>query len=282
MPEAPTLPSVADQPISVILLAYNDAPHLESVVDAWVRQLDELGRAYEVIVVDDGSTDRTAALAESLRSRIASLVFERHEQSTGIGAALRTGIGVAKHPLLFYTTADQQYQPGDLPPFLSEIDKVHLVPGFRRWQTVPVVARLIGLAYRVVAKVLFDLAPTPLPGWLGWKEQLHRIAVRILFGVRTLDVNCAYMMCRREIFKHLPIQSSGSFVHAEILAKANFLGKVIAEDIPVNYRARTDDGRPSLRRADGYRVFTNPDFGAPPPATPGTSSDTTSAKLVSG
>jgi glycosyltransferase involved in cell wall biosynthesis len=277
MPDVPTLPSVADQPLSVILLAHNDAVHLEAVVVAWAKQLNGLQRNYEIIVVDDGSTDSTAALAGSLSAQLPLLSVKRHDNTLGIAAALRTGVAVAKHPLLFYTTADQQYQPRDLPPFLSEIDKVHLVPGFRRWQEVPFLPRVLGAAYRIAAKVLFDLSPTPLPGWLGWKEHAYRTVVRVLFGVRTLDLNCAYLMCRREIFTHLPIQSNGPFVHAEILAKANFLGYVLAEEIPISFQPRSDDGRPSRRQADGYLVFANPEFSATTPATPFTLEDKAAA-----
>jgi glycosyltransferase involved in cell wall biosynthesis len=273
MPEVPILPAVADQPLSVILLAYNDAAHLETVLNAWVKQLDALSRAYEVIVVDDGSTDGTAAMAESLGARMPFLKVAHHDKSLGLGAALRTGLAAAKHPVLFYTMADQQYQPGDLSAFLSEVDKVHLVPGFRRWQTVPLVPRILGAAYRLVARALFDLAPTPLPGWLGWREHVYRAVVRVLFGVRTLDLNCAYMLCRREIFHHLPIQSDGPFVHAEIVAKANFLGMVLAEEIPISYRPRAFDGRASRRFADGYLVFSNPDFDVTTQGTPGAPGD---------
>jgi glycosyltransferase involved in cell wall biosynthesis len=267
MPDVPTLPTVSDQPLSVILLAYNDAVHLEAVVAAWAKQLDGLQRAYEIIVVDDGSTDGTAALAGSLSAELPLLSVKRHEKSSGIGASLRTGIAAVKHPLLFYTTADRQYQPRDLPAFLSEIDKVHLVPGFRRWQEVPSLPRVLGAVFRMAAKVLFDLSPTPLPGWLGWRDNLYRAVVRILFGVRTLDLNCAYMICRREIFAHLPIQSDGPFVHAEILAKANFLGFVLAEEIPISYQPRSDDDRPPRWSADGYLVFSNPYFSGTTPAT---------------
>jgi glycosyltransferase involved in cell wall biosynthesis len=268
MPDVPTLPSVSDQPLSLILLAYNDAAHLEAVVDAWAKLLHGLQRTYEIIVVDDCSSDGTAALAGSLSAQMPLLSVKRHKKTSGIGAALRTAVTAAKHPLFFYTTADPQYQPRDLPAFLSEIDKVHLVPGFRRWQEVPFLPRVFGVAFRIAAKVLFDLSPTPLPGWLGWRDHLYRTVVRILFGVRTLDLNCAYMICRREIFAHLPIQSDGPFVHAEILAKANFLGYVLAEEIPISCQPRSDDDRPSRRRADGYRVFSNPDFSATTPSTP--------------
>jgi glycosyltransferase involved in cell wall biosynthesis len=268
MPEPPTLPPIADQPLSLVLSAYNDGAYLEEVLDAWVRTLDGLNRPYEILLVDDGSADGTAARAESLRAKCPALRALRHEEPYGIGAALRTGFGQARHPLLLYTTADRQYQPADLAALLREIDKVHLVSGFRRWQPVPLVLRILGMVYRILARVAFDLAPAPLPGWLGWRDHAYRWLCRAVFGLRLQDLKCFFVLCRREVLTQFPIQSDGPFVQTEILAKANFLACLIAEETPVTHAPRRDDGRPPNWWSEGWRVFRDPEFGAIAPAPP--------------
>jgi glycosyltransferase involved in cell wall biosynthesis len=270
MPEPPILPPIADQPLSVVLTAYNDAAQLEDVLDAWARTLDGLNRPYEILLVDDGSADGTAAKAESLVAKYPALRVLRLEKPAGIGAALRTGIGQARHPLLFYTTADRQYQPADLAALLGEIDKVHLASGYRRWQPVPIALRILGGIYRIAARIVFDLAPVPLPGWLGWRDHAYRFLCRVVFGLRSQDLKCFYLLCRREILTQFPIQSDGPFVQTEILAKANFLACVIAEEVqlPVAHTPRREDGRPPNWWSEGWSVFSHPEFGAaaPPPA----------------
>jgi glycosyltransferase involved in cell wall biosynthesis len=270
MPEPPTLPPIADQPISLVLTAYKDAAYLEEVLDSWVRMLDGLNRAYEILLVDDGSGDGTAAKAESLTAKYPALSVLRHEKPFGIGAALRTGLGQARHPLLMYTTADRQYQPADLAALLREIDKVHVASGYRRWQPVPLALRILGWVYRILARVVFDLAPAPLPGWLGWRDHAYRWLCRAVFGLRLQDLKCFFTLCRREILTQLPIQSDGPFVQTEILAKANFLACLIAEEAPVTHAPRGDDGRPPNWWSEGWLVFTRPEFGvaAPPRAGP--------------
>ncbi len=267
MPELTPLPPVADQPISAVLLAHNDAPTLEAVVGEWAAVLDGLNRDYELLLVDDGSTDNTAAVAEALAARFPRLRLLRHAEHRGRGAALRTALAAATKPLLLYTTADRQYQPADLPRLLAEIDKVHIVSGFRLWQPVPTALRWLGRAWRLFLRLLLGLSAEPLPGWLGRREHLYRALCRVVFGLRLQDVNCAYRLCRREIFVRIPIQSEGDFVHTEVLAKANFLGCYMNDEVTVAHRPR-EGAAPERMWQDGKRVFARPDFGPPvlPPA----------------
>src|SRR6266540_382023 len=117
MPDHPPLPPIATEPLSLVLLAHNAEPHLEEAVAGWVAYLGGhgrerevvLGREFEIILVDDGSSDRTAALAEGVVGRVL-----RHETQRGLGAALRTGLAAARHPLVACCPCDRQFQPQDL------------------------------------------------------------------------------------------------------------------------------------------------------------------------
>src|SRR5262249_46653834 len=148
----------------------------------------------------------------------------RHGERRGDGAALRTALGTARYPLLFYTACDPRYRPADLRRLLKEIDRVHLVSGYRAGRPVPRFWRWVGAVRRGRGRVVLAHAAPPLPGWLGWKRHFGRLLVRMFFGVRNQDVTCPFRLVRRSIFGRIPLQSDGGFVHVEILAKANFLG----------------------------------------------------------
>jgi glycosyltransferase involved in cell wall biosynthesis len=266
MPEPTPLPPVATQPLSVVLLAHNDAAHLEKVVSDWLAYLDGLQREYEVILVDDGSTDGTGGRAAGLAERRGRLHVIRHPTHQGEGAALRSGLARARYPLVFYTLCDPRYRPNDLEKLLKHIDQVHLISGYRAGRPVPLFLRAAGLFWRVVCRVLLSYKPERLPGWLGWKGHAGRMLVRVLFGVRYHDVACPYRLFRRDILPRIPIQSHGSFAHVELLAKANALGHYLGEEVPLTSASpEATPGHPgdSIGQlfAEGYRLLNHPDFG---------------------
>jgi glycosyltransferase involved in cell wall biosynthesis len=280
MPEPPPLPPIATQPLSVVLLAHDARPHLEVVVAEWLAFLSGLGRDFELIVVE-GSTDGTADLKTPLTEH-PRVRFLRHAKAQGEGAALRTALAEAHHPLLAYAPCDPRYPPADLQRLLSkvahpekpgpEIDHVHLMSGYRAGRRVPLLWRLLGAVGRAVSRVLFSHAPAPLPGWLGWRRHAAGLLLRWLFGVRYRDAASPFRLLRREILTRIPLQSDGPFVHVEIVAKANFLGHVLGEEVPLQV-APDDRTAPagSLREmlAEAHRLFYHPDFGPPTPgATP--------------
>jgi glycosyltransferase involved in cell wall biosynthesis len=210
--------------------------------------------------------DDTTQRADGLRDKISRLEVLRHESPAGVGAALRTALAFAKHPLFFYTLCDPRYRPDDLPRMLKAIDPVHCVAGYRAGRSVPLLWRTAGLCSRLLCRVILSAAPAPLPGWLGWRGHAAGLLARVFFGVRNRDVLCPYRLLRREIFARMPLQSNGPFVHIEILAKANFLGCILSEDVPlgdanrpVQAEARDDPGENFFK--DFRRVLDRPDFG---------------------
>src|SRR5947209_3265243 len=153
MPAIPTLPPIANEPLSVVLLAHNAAPHAAQVVEAWLRFLEGLCRDYELLFVDDGSSDGTRSIVQSLAAKQPRLRVLRHESHRGHGAALRTALAEAHRPLFFSTLCEPAYQPGDLGKLLNrrpdpskpdrEIDQVHLVSGYRAGVKMPGALRVL-------------------------------------------------------------------------------------------------------------------------------------------
>jgi glycosyltransferase involved in cell wall biosynthesis len=261
MPELPSLPPVATQPLSLVLLAHNAEAHVAGVVEGWRQTLAARNVPFEIILVDDGSSDRTAALAGELPE----VKLLRHDKARGIGAALRTGLEATTHPLLACALCDPAYRPVELARFLAEIDKVHFLTGFRAATPVPGPLRFLGKITRLLSQVIFSGAPPRLAGWLGWRGHFGALLARVFFGVRLRDVGCPYRVFRREVLARSPLQSDGSFALAEQLAKVNFAGHVFGEEIPLPVSQASSWPRQTSGQVlrEAYRVFSHPSFGPP-------------------
>jgi glycosyltransferase involved in cell wall biosynthesis len=258
---------IASSPLTVILPAHNAEACVAESVRAWTEFLDSLERDYEIILVDDGSSDGTAKAAAELAEQRSRLKVLTHSSPHGFGACLRTGLAAARHLLVCYSTcgatpaARQAYQPRELQRLLDRIDRVDLVSGYRAGRPLPPLLRAAGFLWRWFVRIVFGIPLDPLPGWLGGKACAYQKLIRLLFGVRIGDIDSAFKLFRREIFDKIPIQSDGEFVHAEILAKANFIGCLMDEvELEEAAEWRSDPRRFSELR----EVFRFPKFG---PAT---------------
>jgi len=253
-------PPIAYAALSVVLPLSNVEAVLQDVVARWGALLKSLERDYEILLVDDGSSDGSAALADALAKEQPRIRVLKHTKPCGIGAALRTGITAARQPLLVYAPCDPRYHPEDLKRLLECIDIRDIVAGCRGARPAPWLVRCFELVYRCVVRVLFGVPLERRPGWLGWKSRLFHRGMLLCAGVRLNDINCPFKLFRREIFGRIPIQSDGPFVHAEILAEANYLSCIMGE---TSIAGPTDDVSPSLwpLLKEGYRVLRDAEFG---------------------
>jgi len=181
--------------VSVVLPAYNEE---ENIADAVNRALEALARVtddFEIIVVNDGSTDRTDAVADALVQQHHPRVrLVNHRTNAGYGATIRTGFHFAKRDLVFYTDADNQFDISEIAYFIPLIDEYDVIIGFR--------------VYR------YDSVLRCMASWI-----YNRI-VRILFRVRVRDVDCSFKLLRREVLEKLTIECTDFFVDTELVAKA--------------------------------------------------------------
>ena len=189
--------------ISAVLPAYNEEQVIAASVGAMVEMLESLGADYEVIVVDDGSRDRTAEIVADLGRPNPRVRVVSHPQNRGYGAALWTGFTSATKELVFLTDGDKQFDVAELREFLPLLEGADLVIGYRKPRADPLLRRL--------------------NGW-GWNA-----LVRLLFGYTARDVDCAFKLFRRRLLDRVDVHATGATFSAELLVKARRLGFVVRE-----------------------------------------------------
>jgi glycosyltransferase involved in cell wall biosynthesis len=190
--------------LSVVLPAYNEELNIASAVERCLNVLPQLAREYEVIVVDDGSRDATAQVAQRLvdehHPRVRLL---RHQVNQGYGAAIATGFRRARHDFLFYTDSDNQFDVSELEWFLPLAEQHDVVVGFRVYRYDRVLRSILSWCY-------------------------NRL-VNVLFRVRVRDVDCAFKLFRREVIDKIDLESTDFFIDTELVARARKWNFRIAE-----------------------------------------------------
>jgi glycosyltransferase involved in cell wall biosynthesis len=191
--------------VSVFFPAYNDAPSLPALIAKAFDVLEASGRDYEVIVVNDGSRDRTAEVLDELRARYGPrLRVVTHAVNRGYGGALRSGFAAATKDLVFYTDGDGQYDVGELPKLLAAMSPdVGLVNGYKLERNDPRHRILIGYLYNKFA--------------------------RFVFGIRIRDVDCDFRLVRRDLVEQVHLTATSGVICVELVRKLELTGCNVVE-----------------------------------------------------
>ena len=198
--------------ISVFFPCYNEQDNVKRVAAKAVEVLEAMGADFEVIIVNDGSADKTGQVADSVARADKRVRVVHHPQNRGYGAALQSGIRAAQKNYIFFTDGDGQFDIGEIQLLLPFIEQSDIVCGYRLNRKDPFMRKL--------------------NGWMWTK------LVCMLFGMRIRDIDCAFKMFRREVFDGMKLSSTGALISAEILARATRQGCRIAE-VGVHHYPRT-------------------------------------------
>lgn len=205
--------------VSLVLPAWNEADGLEHALRDARASLDALVDAavigrYEVVVVDDGSTDATAAIATAEATADPRIRLVSHDRNRGVGAGLRTGLEAASLEYVVSTDAD-------MPVDLAEIG--------------PALGVLRDEGVDVVAGRRIERNGDGLVRWICTEG--YDLVVSAAIGVRVDDVNFAFKVARTDLLRSLDLHSDGAFVDAELIGSALLMGHEVRV-VPMTYRPR--------------------------------------------
>ena len=199
--------------ISLVLPAYNEAGNIEPMVAEATPALEANADSHEIIVVDDGSADETAAETRQVMVSYPNVRLIEHPVNKGFGAAVFSGFTSAQKDWIFYVDADRQFVLSELERFVPYMDKADLIAGYRAPRRDPFMRVFYGK---------------------GWSA-----LCTLMFGYTVRDVDCGFKLFRREIIENLApqIASRGATFSIEWLARAKRAGYRFVE-LPVTHQPR--------------------------------------------
>jgi len=198
--------------ITAFFPAYNDGGTISSMVISALITLRGVTDDFEIIVINDGSSDYTGEMLEELSRVYPEVRIVNHPTNKGYGSALRTGFSAAKKEWIFYTDGDAQYYPRELVRLVQAVRRdTDVVNGYKISRQDPLHRIFIGRLY-------------------------HHI-VRILFGFRLRDVDCDFRLMRRKIFDEVQLHSTSGTICLEMVKKFQDAGYKF-EEVPVHHYHR--------------------------------------------
>lgn len=190
--------------LSIFFPFWNEEQNLESVIRKAVPVAEKVAEKWEIIMVDDGSSDKTLKIARKLAKEDKRLIAVAHDRNRGYGAALKTGFTTARYNLVVFNDGDGQFDLREIDKFLEKISKSDLVIGFRK--------KRLDNPFRHILMNLLKI----------WDF--------IFFGFRFKDIDCGFKLFKKEALdKIMPLKSEGAMITTEILAKAKRANLKISE-----------------------------------------------------
>ena len=198
--------------ISIFMPAFNEEGNIATTIIDARDSAKAVANEYEIIVVDDGSRDRTDEVVMELAKHDPNIRLVKHEKNKGYGAAVKTGLKACRKDWIFFTDSDGQFHYDELPQFVKSIGKYDLIIGYRKKRMDPF--------HRVfVAQVLLKI----------WNF--------VLFGLTVRDVDCAFKLFKKEVRDSVHLDTESAITVTEFIVKAKSLGYKILQ-LPVTHYPR--------------------------------------------
>ncbi len=189
--------------LSVFLPSHNEEANVERVVRGYLEVLPKFADDYEVIVVDDGSTDRTGEIAMRLCAENPRVRLVQHEVNRGYGGAVISGIRAARMPYVMLSDGDGQFDPDDTGKLVAFVPEYDVVVGRRARRADSIVRKFNGIAWTLL--------------------------VRMLLGVRISDIDCGFKLFKRGFLERIELKARGAMISTELMARLAGLGAKVRE-----------------------------------------------------
>lgn len=203
--------------LSVFFPCYNEEKNLQKTVDKAIKHLKKIAKKWEIVIVNDGSKDKTADVALSLQKKYPYIKIVTHNPNRGYGAAFKSGLYNSKYSWIAFTDSDGQFDFLEIDNFIKKQKetKSDMVIGYY-------------LGRKVSPLVIFT-------------SKIWELIVFILFGLRVTDIDCGFKFIRKKVVDTIPKLEAerGAFISSEFLIKSKKAGFKIVE-IPVHHYPRTE------------------------------------------
>ena len=197
-------PRFPEERLSVFFPMSIEESNVEGSVSKALEVLPRLVGEFEVLVVDDGSSDKTPEIADALAAKHPEVRVVHHPENQGYGAAVRSGLESAQLELVFFTDGDLQFDLSELEGLLEQIERADVVCGYRIQRRDP---------------------PHRLLNAFLWNR-----LVRILLGLKIRDVNCAFKLFRKDVLTGLgKLETDGAMLSTELMIRLQQQGARIRE-----------------------------------------------------
>lgn len=210
--------------LSVFFPAYNEEQNIKKTVELAQTVLKKVVKTYEIIIVDDGSSDKTGSIADDLQKADPNHIrVIHHKPNQGYGAALQSGFETAQYDYVFFSDSDLQFDLSEISKLLKFVPDYQAVVGYRAPRRDPF--------FRIVnAKIL-------------------ALANRLAFGLTIRDVDCAFKLFKRDEVKNIEMHARGAMLSTELMVRLKRAGTKIKE-VPVthlpNNKAETTGAKPAV------------------------------------
>lgn len=195
--------------ISAFCPCYNDGGTIASMVALMDLTLRKVTDDYEILVIDDGSSDHSREILKDLETKFNRLRVILHEQNKGYGGALKSGFYSASKELIFYTDGDFQYDVSEMTKLLSKMnDDVDIVYGYKINRSDPFHRKIIGRIYH-------------------W-------TMKLMFGFKIKDVDCDFRLIRKKVFDKIDLESNSGLICVEMVKRIQEAGFTF-DQVPVNH-----------------------------------------------
>ncbi len=199
--------------LSIVIPAYNEEANVHTTIAEVSGVADQLGLDYEIILVNDGSHDRTGQIGRDLARFVHNFRLVEHYPNRGYGGALKAGFAAARKELIAFFPANNQFHFEEITRLLERHDETNaeVICGYRTPRRDPFMRKFNAF---------------------GWN-----MLIRILFGYLCRDIDCGFKLFQRDLLHRISIESDGALIDTEFLSKARRLGHRI-EEVPVPHRPR--------------------------------------------